>query len=636
MKRLKYLGLISLICVALGSSPAFATGDCSDYTDLSGLELPITATGTTSGATADYQPSDGPACWNGYWRSSCAMGPDVTYKWAAPRDGVYTVHIVESDFDADLLVYHFTCPVEPVYPDDFICGSHEAIGNRGLVSYIELLAGQEILIVVDGYWTQAGQFEFMIYDSSELEISIADAMSTYGIPGLQAAIVKGGEIRWQASFGMANIDNEIAVTDETLFLCASVSKTITGTAVMQLYEDGLLGPDGLDADVNALLPGPIEVVHPGYPGVPITVRMLLSHAAGISHRFMFDHSYFVCDQNSPITLAEFVEGYFTPGGDYYHPIANFMPYAPGEGYSYSGPGSALAGYLVEILTEMSFTEYCQERIFGPLGIEPASFMLEDLLAEPGPDLLAMGYSWEGAELWTPYCHMHAPWLPAAFMRTNASQLSRFLMAIMQGGELDGVRILQESSVELMHTRHYSDLGSDYGLLWWHWDIDGRPVWGHWGGWTWFCRTAMFFNAEEEIGVVLLTNSGSVSDFYLEAFVDLLFDRAAAIDYQTVDVADPNGITPAVALLDSCHPNPFNPMTTISYRLPRATAVNLVIYDLKGRVVRRVKTGVLDQAGAHEATWDGKDESGGAVPSGTYVVRLATRQGVESRKVMLVR
>jgi hypothetical protein len=84
-----------------------------------------------------------------------------------------------------------------------------------------------------------------------------------------------------------------------------------------------------------------------------------------------------------------------------------------------------------------------------------------------------------------------------------------------------------------------------------------------------------------------------------------------------------------------HPNPFNPLTTISFSLPRESLVSLRVFDLRGRLVRTL----LDEsrpAGVHTVVWDGRDESGGRVASGTYVTRLVSSEGVLTRKMLLAK
>jgi len=85
-------------------------------------------------------------------------------------------------------------------------------------------------------------------------------MDTYHIPGMATCVVKDGEIAWTGAYGYADIYQEIEVADTTLFMIASVSKTLTGVALMQLWEEGLFG---LDDDINDYLP--FDVINPYYP-----------------------------------------------------------------------------------------------------------------------------------------------------------------------------------------------------------------------------------------------------------------------------------------------------------------------------------------------------------------------------------
>jgi FlgD Ig-like domain len=89
---------------------------------------------------------------------------------------------------------------------------------------------------------------------------------------------------------------------------------------------------------------------------------------------------------------------------------------------------------------------------------------------------------------------------------------------------------------------------------------------------------------------------------------------------------------SVALLGN-HPNPFNPSTTIAFALPRDMAVSLDVYSLRGRHVSRLLHG-RRPAGTNQVTWDGTDQQGSAVPSGIYLVRMVTEDGVEARKMVL--
>ena len=93
--------------------------------------------------------------------------------------------------------------------------------------------------------------------------------------------------------------------------------------------------------------------------------------------------------------------------------------------------------------------------------------------------------------------------------------------------------------------------------------------------------------------------------------------------------------PPATTLAAIYPNPFNPRTTIAFALAEAGAIELAIFDLRGRLVRVMESGSWP-TGRHQTTWDGQDDEGRAVPTGTYVCRLATSQGSQTKKLTLAR
>src|SRR5690606_2885539 len=101
-------------------------------------------------------------------------------------------------------------------------------------------------------------------------------MQAGGLPGAAAAIVKAGEIAWIGTYGWADIEASRPVDEHTLFIVASISKTITATRALQLVEAGLLD---LDAPLETYVP--YAVRHPAHPDVAITARMLLTHSSGL-------------------------------------------------------------------------------------------------------------------------------------------------------------------------------------------------------------------------------------------------------------------------------------------------------------------------------------------------------------------
>jgi hypothetical protein len=106
------------------------------------------------------------------------------------------------------------------------------------------------------------------------------------------------------------------------------------------------------------------------------------------------------------------------------------------------------------------------------------------------------------------------------------------------------------------------------------------------------------------------------------------------------VSGPTAITSGEQLWNSvlhpCYPNPFNPMTTISYNLREQVSVTLTIYDVTGREVKRLVDGEVTNSGRYEKIWDGRDETGRAVASGVYFYRLEAGGFTQTRKMTLIK
>ena len=156
-----------------------------------------------------------------------------------------------------------------------------------------------------------------------LDSLIRSEMTAYHIPGLAACAVRGSELAWHGEYGFARLEDSVRVVDTTVFDLASVSKTATATALMQLCERGAFG---LDDDINASLPFPVR--HPNYPSTAITFRMLLTHTSGIADYWPTFEA--LQRQGDPdVGLRRFVEGYLVPGGEFYDSVNNFCPWPPG-------------------------------------------------------------------------------------------------------------------------------------------------------------------------------------------------------------------------------------------------------------------------------------------------------------------
>ena len=404
--------------------------------------------------------------------------------------------------------------------------------------------------------------------AGSLDSLFQNCLDQYHIPGIAACAVRADNVVWSGSYGYARLEDRVQVTDTTVFNLASVSKTATAAALMQLWEAGLFG---LDDDVSDHLP--FQVRHSRFPDSAITFRQLLTHTSGIIDYWpTFEQLLRQGDPDVP--LRAFVEGYLVPGGEYYDSLHNFAPWPPGLLYTYSNMGIALAGYLVQALAD-SFHHFTRDSLFLPLEMNRTVWYFADI----DTNTMAMPYRYTDSGF-VRYGHQSLPDVPAGTMKSSASELGHFLAAMLGYGTRHGVRVLDSSTVALMTTVQPP---SNIGLVWHPGYVGSRPVWCHGGAWngisTWigFCR-------EDMTGAVVLCNVGGAHSAIEGVMLPALFDLAAG-------VSDEN---PA--------PLPSRPATTIcrgTLHLPPEVVPGRVaprLVDVTGRTVMELRSGQNDVAG----------------------------------------
>lgn len=464
---------------------------------------------------------------------------------------------------------------------------------------------------------------FVGTSSAQLEPLIMETMETEHIPGLAACIVKDGEIIWTGAYGHANIEHDREVADTTVFVLASVSKTVTGTALMQLWEDGSFE---LDDSINGYLP--FEVVNPHFPDSAITFRMLMTHTSGLKDNWAILDSLANWNGDPLVPLDEFLMNYFLPDGEYYDENENFNLWPPGSDSDYSVTATALAGYVVEAISEIPFDQHCEEHVFAPLEMNETSWFYADL----DTSNIAMPYHWDGST-YVPYGLWSYVHYPGGMLKTSSLQLARFLTAFMQGGQLGEVTIVDSSTVELMTTVEVENLfpnidfpNIDCGLFWLKLNLYGRTIWGHYGS-IFGVRTVMFFCPDENSGAIVLTNGESLAIWLI---LDELLDFAE--DYVSVDETEDDTAKPE---LYQDTPNPFNPTTAIGFSLPEAAHVSLRIYDIQGQLVKTLMDEEME-SGYHSINWNGEDADNRNVSSGVYLSRIMTNKERATNRMILLR
>ena len=357
-------------------------------------------------------------------------------------------------------------------------------------------------------------------NEEELLNFIQSTMEANFIPGLSISIAKGGNIVWNKHFGYANINENILVDENTKFILSSASKTITATALMQLFQQDLFM---LDDDVDNYLP--FDVSHPDYPEIPITFKMLLSHTSGIKDNWSFMPFY---DGDSPLELSYYLSQYFSPLGEFYDNNLNFTDHEPGTGFRYSNIGAALVGLLVEEISNQSFNEYCIENIFEPLGMSDAYWFLseiENLNEVASPHQFADG-STDSLIVLENYGYSD---YPAGQLRTTSYNLAKFMNLFINDGIFDDVEILSPETIELMKTIHYPNVAYDQGLMWYYKTLNNRTLFGH-GGSDKGSLTEMFISFPDTVGVILLSNSRNHEG--MAQIENAVFNYAVETDFTT--------------------------------------------------------------------------------------------------------
>lgn len=355
-----------------------------------------------------------------------------------------------------------------------------------------------------------------------LDAFIEARMDEAKVPGLQCCIVKDGHIVFATGYGWADIETETPMTPDSVLEIASISKTFTATAAMQCVERGILR---LDKDVKAALGWSAR--NPRHRKVPITLKMLMTHTSSITDsKVLWDGYYFGGD--SPIALDDWCRGYLTPGGDWWN-SKNWGKYAPGAEWSYSNAGAATCGDVVEQASGTPFDAWCDDHIFGPLGMRDTSWRLRDLPA----GLLAMPYYWEGGD-YLPYGLYGCPDYPDSMVHTSANQLGKFLITYLQGGIYRGHRILDATTVDMMLTPFVPGTDVLTGKevsqgLFWHSNetfVHGRTLWGHSGA-DLGISSEMYMDRSRNEGVIVLANGEASAWNYpaLAAIVTQLFQKA---------------------------------------------------------------------------------------------------------------
>lgn len=348
-------------------------------------------------------------------------------------------------------------------------------------------------------------------DPTDLEVFLDDFfdrnMKELEIPGAAVVVVQDGEILFTKGYGFADLERQIPVDPaQTVMRIGSVSKLFTATAAMQLVEQGLLD---MDADVNHYLTA-LQIPE-DYPE-PVTLHQLLTHSAGFEDRFIGTQTLDP-DEFSP--LREYLEGSIPK-----------RVLEPGSVHSYSNFSFALTGLLIEEITGTPFAQYVDEGILQPLGMSRSTF------AQPVPAALALdlavGYFATDGK-YEPGDYVYEQESPAGAMSTTAADMARFMIAHLQEGSYEDVRILEKGTALQMHEQQFTHHPELPGLAYAFKErfVNGQRLIGH-GGDIGTYSAQMILHPQDELGFFVMYNvfNDALRERLIAAFMDRYYPEGS--------------------------------------------------------------------------------------------------------------
>lgn len=429
-------------------------------------------------------------------------------------------------------------------------------------------------------------------------------------PGGAVIVLRDDSIVYQAAYGLANLDSGQLLTVDHVFHMASVAKQVTGLGIMILSEEGKVR---YDAPVGDYVP---ELAH---FGSDFTVRSLLTHTSGLP-----DYDYFfdgLMDRSDRPTNADLV-GVLA---DLSEP-----PNVPGDLFVYSNPGYDLLGVVIERASGQSFPDFVHAHVFGPLGMR-STFSLPNAIRRAGP-LVSMSYTGDSGDP-EPYPSDDFD----ALYGSGSIYTTIGDMALYDRALYNATLVSDATLAEAFQPVTLNDGGSEpYGFGWEIEEFNGVSYVAHSGAWLGFNADYVRVLDQRLSVVVLLNRDYEYPDDPRIALrvAQSYLTRAEGDDGEHTAIVEDRAVPNAFGWMVN-YPNPFNATTVIDFNLDRARPVTLDIYDIQGRLVRRLWEGPL-RAGAHQMRWDGRDERGIPAATGTYVGWLRSTGETQVQKMLLLR
>ena len=364
-------------------------------------------------------------------------------------------------------------------------------------------------------------------DQISISSEIDRFLSETGIPSVSFVLIKDGKVFEKGARGYSNLKKKVKVDTATYFNHGSNFKAVTSTAIMQLYERGLLD---IDAPINDYLLKPFKNFDPTQP---ITARHLMSHQSGIPTSVILNKLWHF---GKDLSFDEILEGV----------VPNAVPE---EKFQYANDGFVLLAKLIEDITEQSYEDYITENILEPLGIHTIGYVT------PTPEMvenMALPYHTRYNRAY-PTHQLIVPQYPCGSVYLTPTEMSKFLVMHLNMGTYQGKSILKKESVEAMHTSNIK-AGDDYwyGLGFALEEIDGTKYTFHQGSLPGYvARHQMDFESGSAVYVSMNVSASSLQAQQILVLQNFLMDYVKGNPLEKMEIPLEEG------LLDVSKPSAFD-------------------------------------------------------------------------------
>lgn len=342
--------------------------------------------------------------------------------------------------------------------------------------------------------------------TKEAEAELDSILKKFEAVGLSVAVVKNGELVYSKAFGLKDIEKNIPLKENDIFRIASISKSFSATAIMQLVDAGKIS---LNDDFSSLVG--FKVSNPKFPNTVITLKMVMSHTSSIND----SEGYFNLDAINPKKNVNWAKCY--------------NDYEPGKGYRYCNLNYNMLGAVIEKLSGERFDQYIKHHILDKLGLY-GGYCVDSLDARRFATLYeydavskkfsaaATAYAARSEEIRNYVLGYSTPvFSPTGGMKISAADLAKYMRMHMYFGKYKGGRIMSKKSAKLMQTKVSDQEGYGLAILTTADMIPGKVMKGHTGS-AYGLYSAMFFQPEEKFGIVTITNGCNPT--YTRGFPDL--------------------------------------------------------------------------------------------------------------------